>query len=125
MISFDDILALHEMSISDYGGSKGLRDKGLLESAIARPFQTFGGEYLYPSVVEKAAAIMESIIVNHPFVDGNKRTGVLAAITLLLEYSISLNASDEALYNFVIDVSTGKAKYDDIVKWLKDNSSAT
>lgn len=125
MISFDDILALHEMSISDYGGSKGLRDKGLLESAIARPFQTFGGEYLYPSVVEKSAAIMESIIVNHPFVDGNKRTGVLAAITLLLEYSISLNASDEALYNFVIDVSTGKAKYDDIVKWLKDNSSAT
>lgn len=125
MISFDDILSLHEMSISDYGGSKGLRDKGLLESAIARPFQTFGGEYLYPSVVEKAAAIMESIIVNHPFVDGNKRTGVLAAITLLLEYSISLNASEEALYNFVIDVSTGKAKYDDIVKWLKGNSSAT
>lgn len=125
MISFDDILALHEMSIADYGGSKGLRDRGLLESAIARPFQTFGGEYLYPSVVEKAAAIMESIIVNHPFVDGNKRTGVLAAVTLLLEYSINLNAKEEALYNFVIDVSTGKAKYDDIVKWLKENSSAT
>ncbi|MCH5683179.1 type II toxin-antitoxin system death-on-curing family toxin [Niabella sp. W65] len=125
MISFDDILALHEMSIADYGGSKGLRDSGLLESAIARPFQTFGGEYLYASAVEKAAAIMESIIVNHPFVDGNKRTGMLAAVTLLLEYSININASEEALYNFVIDVSTGKAKYDDIVKWLKDNSSAT
>lgn len=123
MISLDDILVLHDLSITDYGGSKGLRDKGSLESAITRPFQTFGGVDLYPSVFEKAAAIMESIIVNHPFVDGNKRTGVLAAITLLFEHAVRLVATEENLYNFVIAVSTGEAKFDDIVQWLKANTS--
>lgn len=125
MISLDDILTLHDLSIADYGGSSGLRDKGLLESAIARPFQTFGGEYLYPTAFEKAAAIMESLIVNHPFVDGNKRTGLLAGITLLLEYSIQIQANEEVLYEFVIKISTGKTGFNDIVDWLKANTSTT
>ena len=69
MILLEDILNLHKYSIQKYGGSEGLRDSGLLESAIARPFQTFGGEDLYPSVFEKAAALGESLIINHPFIE--------------------------------------------------------
>ncbi len=78
MISLDDILELHKRSIQDYGGASGIRDIGLLESAIARPFQIFEDKDLYMSPYEKAAALGESIIANHPFVDGNKRTGVAA-----------------------------------------------
>ena len=62
---------LHDLSLINYGGGKGVRDEGMLESAIARPFQTFGGEELYPTVFEKAAAIGQSIIINHPYIDGN------------------------------------------------------
>ena len=90
MILIDDILKLHEASIDDYGGAKGTRDIGLLESAIARPFQTFGGENLYKTPFEMAAALGESLIINHPFIDGNKRTGLLGIISLLFEYSLIL-----------------------------------
>ena len=76
MITKGIVLKLHELSIFKYGGSQGIRDEGLMESAIARPYQTFGGEDLYPTEFEKAATIAESIIINHPFVDGNKRTVV-------------------------------------------------
>lgn len=85
MILLKDILNLHKLSIEEYGGSDGLRDTDLLESAIARPFQTFNGKDLYPSIFEKAAALGESIIINHPFIDGNKRTGTIAMIALLQE----------------------------------------
>jgi death on curing protein len=68
MILKADILKLHELSIKKYGGSQGIRDEGLLDSAIARPFQTFDGLDLYFSTIEKAAAIAESIIINHPFI---------------------------------------------------------
>ena len=80
MILLEDILNLHQFSIQKYGGSDGLRDSGLLESAIARPFQSFGGEDLYPSIFEKAAALGESLIINHPFIDGNKRTGACSLL---------------------------------------------
>ncbi len=103
----NDILVLHEKSINDFGGSHGIRDVGLLESAIARPFQTFGGEDLYPTTFEKAAALAESLIINHPFVDGNKRTGMLAMVSLLIKDQYHLNASSDDLYNFVINISTG------------------
>ena len=83
MILLEDILNLHKYSIQKYGGSEGLRDSGLLESAIARPFQTFGGEDLYPSVFEEAAALGESLIINHPFINGNKRSGAVAMSALL------------------------------------------
>ncbi len=122
MISINDILVLHEKSINDFGGSHGIRDVGLLESAIARPFQTFGGEDLYPTTFEKAAALAESLIINHPFVDGNKRTGMLAMVSLLINDQYQLNASSDDLYNFVINISTGALSFDGIVEWLKANT---
>lgn len=89
MISKGEVLRFHQLSIARYGGADGVRDEGLLESAIARPYQTFGGDDLYQTVYEKAAAMMESIIINHPFVDGNKRTGFLAMFaTIKRKYKI-------------------------------------
>ena len=122
MILLEDILKLHKFSIQKYGGSHGLRDSGLLESAIARPFQSFGGEDLYPSIFEKAAALGESLIINHPFVDGNKRTGAVAMIALLEENGLRLSADGDDLYNFVISISTGEKKFEEIVEWLKENT---
>jgi death on curing protein len=96
----------------------------LLESAIARPFQTFGGEDLYLTIIEKSAAIGESLIINHPFIDGNKRTGFLAMAALLIEEGILLTASQEDAYNFTISISTGELKFEQIVDWLKQNTSS-
>ncbi len=121
MILLEDILNLHKLSIEKYGGSHGLRDSGLLESAIARPFQSFGGEDLYPSIFEKVAALGESLIINHPFIDGNKRTGTVAMIALLEENGLRLSADENDLYNFVISISTGEKKFEEIVEWLKEN----
>jgi death-on-curing protein len=123
MISKETILRIHELSIIQYGGLNGIRDEGLMESAIARPYQTFGGEDLYPSAIMKAAAIAESIIINHPFVDGNKRTGFLAMLAVLEEKNISIIAANTDIYFFVIKISTGEIKFDQIVEWLKTNTA--
>jgi death on curing protein len=123
MILIEDILELHSKSITNYGGANGIRDLGLLESAIARPYQTYGGEYLYLTELEKAAALGESLIKNHPFVDGNKRTGVLAMLSLLLEFKIKTIAKEEDLYNFTISISTGEIHFEQIVSWLKENTT--
>jgi death on curing protein len=124
MISKEAILQLHDLSIKAYGGSNGLRDQGLLESAIGRAYQTFGGEDLYPTPIEKAAALFESLIINHPFIDGNKRTGFLGMYAVLQIACIELTASQADAYAFTIAVSTGEKKYDDIVAWLKANTAA-
>ncbi len=124
MITKEIILRLHELSILEYGGSNGLRDEGLLESALARPYQTFAGEELYQTGYEKAAALAQSIIINHPFVDGNKRTGFLGLLAILEEESLPLKASNEQIYAFVIDISTGSKSFEEIVEWLKDNSTS-
>ncbi len=123
MIIIDEVFELHEKSILDYGGSRGLRDIGLLQSALARPFQTFGGEDLYPTIFEKAAALGESLIVNHPFIDGNKRTGMLCMTALLMVNNYTFIASSHDFYNFVINISTGSISFEEIVKWLKNNTT--
>jgi death-on-curing protein len=120
MILLEDILKVHKASIEDFGGAHGIRDEGLLSSALARPFQTFAGKDLYPSILEKAAALGESLIINHPFVDGNKRTGILALLTLLLDQGIKLHASGDELYEFVINISTGALRFEEIVSWLSN-----
>ena len=124
MILPDDILALHKKSIEDYGGAQGIRDSGLLESAIARLFQPFEEKDLYPTFYEKAAALGESLIKNRPFIDGNKRTGMAAMYALLLENNTRLAASPDQLYSFVISISTGSIKFEQIVTWLKEKASS-
>lgn len=124
MITLEDILAYHKLSIEKYGGSDGVRDNALLEAAIARPYQTFGGEDLYKTTIEKAAAIGESLIINHPFIDGNKRTGALAIYVLLDDSGLKCTADENSFYDFIISISTGEIKFDEIVSWLKLNTAS-
>lgn len=102
-----------------------MRDEGLLESAIRRPFQTFDGQELYPDPLSKAAAICESIIVNHPFVDGNKRTGFLAMFSILEMHNIQLTVSEMDAYDAIIKVSTGAMDFDALRIWLLANCEET
>jgi len=124
MILLDDILKVHQFSITKFGGGDGVREMSALESAIARPFQTYDGKELYPTIFEKAAALGESLITNHPFIDGNKRTGFLAIFSLLENEGYILTASQEEAYNFIIKISTGAIKFEQIVEWLKQNTSS-
>ena len=124
MITRAEVLIIHNEVVFAHGGANGVRDVGGLDSAIARPFQSFGEEDLYPSVIEKAAAIGESIIMNHPFIDGNKRTGYVLMETLLRIEGLKITATDDLLYAFVIDISTGNIRFEQIVEWLKQNTSS-
>jgi death-on-curing protein len=123
MISQEFVLRLHQLSIEKYGGSLGIRDEGYLQSAIERPFSTFGGEELYPNAFQKAAAILESILKNHPFVDGNKRTGLLACNAVLLQNGWELDAVSEAAYDFTIQVASSHMEFEDIVSWIEANAT--
>lgn len=124
MILLEDILEVHHFSIEKYGGATGIRDENSLQSAIARPFHNFGGEDLYKNVFEKAAALGESLICNHPFIDGNKRTGLLAMVALIESYGYTFSSSQQDAYNFTIAIASGKATFDEIVNWLKANTTA-
>jgi death-on-curing protein len=124
MISKEEVLIIHTEVVLTHGGTNGIRELSGLESAIARPFQSFDGVALYSSVFEKAAAIGESIIMNHPFIDGNKRTGYVLMETILRIEGLKINASDEYLYDFIIKITTGEIRFEEIVEWLKQNTTA-
>lgn len=122
MISLPEVEELHKILINKFGGAHEIRDKSTLESAIARPFQTFDGKDLYPSVIEKAASLIESILINHPFIDGNKRTGYALLRLFLLYNNLDLMASQDNKYEFVINIASGTLKYDGILSWLEKNT---
>jgi death-on-curing protein len=123
MISFQEILELHELSIIDFGGSHGIRDIDMLQSAVERPSATFDSTELYTTPIQKAAAIFESIIKNHPFVDGNKRTAWLACFTMLRLYEYKLFVSQTDAYNFVIEVASSHMEFDNIVEWIEQHAT--
>jgi death-on-curing protein len=118
MISESDAEFIHEILIEKFGGSKGLRDKSLLESALSRPYQTFDKHELYPSIIEKAAALFESLIINHPFIDGNKRIAYFLMALLLKQHNINIRASQAEKYDFVILASKGEFRFEQIKEWL-------
>ncbi|MEQ8414119.1 MAG: type II toxin-antitoxin system death-on-curing family toxin [Imperialibacter sp.] len=122
MISEQEVLGIHSILIERVGGSNGVRDLGLLQSALGRPYQTFDGGELYPTAIDKAAAVLESIVKNHPFIDGNKRTGYVLARLLLMNEQMDISASQQEKYQFVIDVSTGKLTFEEIREWFQRNS---
>ena len=121
MITLEEALAIHTQVVDATGGSHGVRDKGGLEAALARPRATFAGEDLYPDPIAKAAALLESIIKNHPFVDGNKRAGYTLGRLTLITFDLDLKASDDEEYDMVIQVATGKLDVDGIVVWMKEH----
>ena len=123
MITIQEALEIHAILIERFGGTSGVRDQGLLEAALLRPFQTFDGNDLYPTVVDKAAAILESVVKNHPFIDGNKRTGyVLARLTLMAE-QMDISVGQEEKYQFIIQVANGTLDFEQIKGWLRKHSS--
>ena len=105
------------------GGSSGIRDNNGLLSALNRPYQTFDGVDLYPTAIEKSAAILESIIINHPFIDGNKRMGYAFMRLLLAEDDFDMFATEDEIYNFVISVSKGKMNTEEITNWIRNHAT--
>jgi death-on-curing protein len=106
-LSLDEVLEIHAQQIELYGGSEGLRDPGGLESAVATPLATFGGEFLHPTIPAMAAAYLFHICQGHPFVDGNKRTGANAAITFLLINDWEPDFNEDELVDLVLSVASG------------------
>ena len=109
---------LHEQLICETGGSTGIRDDGLLESALEAPFQEFGGVSVYPSVQQKAARLGFGLIKNHPFVDGNKRIGAHAMLVFLELNGIVLEYSQNELSDLFLSVAASNQNYEDILRWL-------
>ena len=121
-LSVRQLLRLHEIQVRAFGGSAGLRDRGGLEAAAARPQMTFGGDDLYPDLAAKAAALMHSLAMNHPFVDGNKRVGVMAAELFLAANDHELEADDEALADLTFAIARGEVPAEALAVWIRQRS---
>jgi death on curing protein len=119
-LTLDEVLALHADQIERYGGSPGLRDLGLLESAVAAPRATFGGTLLHPTLPEMAAAYLFHLVRNHPFVDGNKRIGLAAAIAFLGLNDLWLEAEEDDLVELLVGVAQGRVGKADAAVFLKE-----
>lgn len=120
MIDLSEVLEIHQLAIRDFGGTNGLRDEAALQAALARPFNGFGETAFYPTIEEKASAVIESIVCNHPFLDGNKRTGYLLMQFILGEEGKVAKATQKEKYEFVIKIASGKMKYDKILQWVRE-----
>lgn len=114
----EQVLLLHSALIRETGGSEGLRDEGLLESALETPFQSFGETDAYPSIQQKAARLGFGLIRNHAFIDGNKRIGAHAMLVFLTLNGIELTYTQSELSDMVLAVAAGKKSFDDMVKWV-------
>lgn len=121
-LSLEQILALHDTQIDGYGGALGLRDVGGLESAVARPQMTFGGEDLFKDAPEKAAALWHSLVMNHPFIDGNKRIGAMAAELFLGLNGVDLVATDEELVETTLATARGEMGAEALAIWIRQQS---
>ena len=118
-LSKDRVLLLHQYMAEETGGSIGLRDEGLLESALESAFATFDGKELYPSKEEKAARIGASLIGNHAFLDGNKRIGMFVMLTFLEVNGVKVECSDEDIVSAGLALADGSMGYDELLVWLR------
>jgi death-on-curing protein len=121
-LSLDEVLAIHAHQIDRYGGSPGIRDVRLLESALAMPEATFSGEDLHPTLHEKAAAYLFHVVKNHPFVDGNKRAGLAVCLVFLALNGRRVRATDDDLVDLVLGVAKGELGKPDVAVFLKARS---
>ena len=120
-LTLDDILESHQNQIETYGGSHGIRDIGLLESAIAQPEASFGGQYLHADIFEMAAAYLYHLVMNHPFIDGNKRVGLEAALIFLEINDKSLIANDDELVDLVLKTTAGQIGKREIAEFFRSH----
>lgn len=120
-LSLEHLLEIHALVVGATGGSAGLRDLGRLEAAIATQTQNVFNEELYPSIVDKTAAVVRGIIADHPFVNGNKRTAILAGLTLLEINHVQFSAEPGEIEDFAVQVATHKLDIPAVVSWLQDH----
>lgn len=119
----DRILRIHQSQIERYGGEHGVRDMGLLDSAVAMPTATFGGEFLHVDIYEMAAAYLYHIVQNHPFIDGNKRTGTAAAIVFLKMNKVGFKFDEKELEELVLAVAQSQIFKPEIAAFFRRNTS--
>lgn len=117
-LSKSQILLLHEQLIAETGGSTGLRDEGILDSALNAPFQTFGGKDVYPSLQQKAARLCFGLVKNHPFVDGNKRIGIHVMLVFLALNGIELQHTQTELSDVILQLAAGDIQFSDLLDWI-------
>ena len=118
-LSTAQVTALHKALIKRFGGLAGVRDKGVLESAVVRPVMTFGGEDLYPHIAAKAAVLMHSLVLNRAFIDGNKRVGVAAAELFVLVNGWELQADDTELEDLTLTIASGEMEIEPLIIWFR------
>lgn len=122
-LSKEQILMLHTQLIQQTGGSDGVRDYNLLDSALETPFQSFGGDELYPTIQAKAARLGYGLIKNHCMIDGNKRIGTHAMLVFLALNGIELKYTQKELYETIIDVAAGNIEYEGLLQWVLDHQN--
>ena len=122
-LSLDEMLALHADQIRRYGGRAGVRDVDLLKSSLAMPQAGHSGDYLHSNLFEMAAAYLFHVVRNHPFVDGNKRAGLIAALAFLGLNGLRVEADSEGLYELVMRVAEGEVGKAEIAVFLRENSA--
>jgi death-on-curing protein len=125
LISLEELVWMHTIAVTEFGGSQGIRDRGLLESAIARPLATFEGKNLYDTPFKRAAALAESLVLNHGFVDGNKRTAMYAMAAWLEREGHFIDAARGELRDFALAIASHELSTEQIVAWLVQRSKPT
>ena len=125
MIKFnrENVMEVYKILTDATGGTVGVRDEGLLLSAIEAPYQTFGGVDLFETDLEKAVRLGYGLVANHPFIDGNKRIGILVMLVFMQLNGINLVLTDEMIVDIALNVASGKYKYDDLLEIIKTNIS--
>ncbi|WP_321018795.1 type II toxin-antitoxin system death-on-curing family toxin [Eisenbergiella porci] len=118
-LTIDEITYLHEKLIQNTGGMSGIRDIGMLESAVYSAMQSFGDEEVYPTPIERAARLAYSVTMNHPFMDGNKRTGMLVMLMTLKLNHIAIEYTQQELIYLGLSVADGSNGYEEILNWIK------
>lgn len=121
-LSKRQILFLHQELVRETGGIDGLREEGLLDSALAAPFQSFGDQPLFPSIYQKAARLGYGLVKNHPFLDGNKRTGAHVMLVFLALNGIELEYTQQELVDIILAAAAGTKGLDDLHQWILDHS---
>ena len=122
-LSKEQVLLLHTQLIEEFGGTDGVRDYNLLESALETPFQSFAGEELYPTIQAKAARLGYGLIKNHTMLDGNKRIGAHAMLVFLALNGIEMKYTQKELYETVLSVAAGSMEYEDLLQWVLDHQA--
>jgi death-on-curing protein len=123
-LGLDEVVEIHSDQIKRYGGHSGIRDIELLKSAIAMPATSFGGDYLHTDIYEMAAAYLYHIVRNHPFIDGNKRTGAVASVVFLMMNGIEINADEDNFEKTVLSAAEGKIDKAVIARFFRNNSGS-